>query len=140
MKVEVLYFEGCPNHVPTVERVRQTLQSKNEKADVLEIEVRTQAEAESMGFLGSPSVRINGLDIEPDVRNLTSYGLSCRTYLDGATRSGVPPNELIRLALNEQRASHDSSCQTDPADCATPTSPEPLDRPGSLKFPHRRIT
>jgi hypothetical protein len=66
MKVEVLYFEGCPNHVPAVERVREALQSENETADVQEIEVRTQGEAESLGFLGSPSVRINGLDIEPE--------------------------------------------------------------------------
>jgi mercuric ion transport protein len=122
MKVEVLYFEGCPNHVPAVERVREALQSENETADVQEIEVRTQGEAESLGFLGSPSVRINGLDIEPEARSLTSYGLSCRTYLDGPTRSGVPSGELIRLALNEQRASHDSCCQTNPAGSATPTS------------------
>jgi hypothetical protein len=39
MKVEVLYFEGCPNHVPAVERVREALQSENETADVQEIEV-----------------------------------------------------------------------------------------------------
>ena len=122
MKVEVLYFEGCPNHAPTVERVRDALQSENETADVREIEVRTQGEAESVGFLGSPSVRINGLDIEPEARSLKSYGLSCRTYLDGATRSGVPSSELIRLAVIERRASHDSCCQADPAGSATPTS------------------
>ncbi len=122
MKVEVLYFEGCPNHAPTVERVREALQSENETADVQEIEVRTQGEAESLGFLGSPSVRINGFDIEPEARSLKSYGLSCRTYLSGPTRSGVPSSELIRLALNERRASHDSCCQTNPAASATPTS------------------
>lgn len=115
MKIEVLYFEGCPNHAPTVERVRQTLQSEHETADVREVEVRTQEEAESLGFLGSPSVRINGLDIEPEVRSLKNYGLSCRTYLNGPTRSGMPSSELIRFALNEQRSSHDSCCQTNPA-------------------------
>ena len=112
MKVEVLYFEGCPNHAPTVERVREALQSENEVPDVREIEVRTEGEAESMGFLGSPSVRINGQDIEPEARGLKSYGLSCRTYLDGTERSGVPSSELIRLAINEQKTSHDSCCQT----------------------------
>ena len=122
MKVEVLYFEGCPNHVPTVERVREALRSESERADIREIEVRSQAEAESIGFLGSPSVRINGLDIEPEARSLNSYGLSCRTYFDGATRSGMPSRELIRLAIDEQKTSHDSCCQTDPAVSATPTS------------------
>ena len=122
MKVEVLYFEGCPNHALTVERVREALQSENASADVREIEVGTEAQAGSMGFLGSPSVRINGLDIEPEARSLKIYGLSCRTYLDGPTRSGVPSRELIRVALNEQRASLDSCCQTTPAGSATPTS------------------
>jgi mercuric ion transport protein len=121
MKVEVLYFEGCPNHESTMERVREALRSENETADVQEIEVRTEGEAESMGFLGSPSIRINGLDIELDSRNLKSYGLSCRTYLAGAKRSGVPSSELIRLAINEQKTSHDSCCQTAAAVSATPT-------------------
>ena len=121
MKVEVLYFEGCPNHAPTVERVREALQSENVTADVREIEVGTQAQAESMGFLGSPSVRINGLDIEPEARSLETYGLRCRTYLDGAKRSGVPSSELIRLAINLQKTSHDSCCQTAAAVSATPT-------------------
>jgi hypothetical protein len=121
MKVEVLYFEGCPNHVPTVERVRDALQSENETADIEEIEVRTPAEAESLGFLGSPSVRINGLDIELEARGLTSYGFSCRTYLDGPTRSGAPSSGMIRRALNEQKTSHDSCCHTNPAGSATPT-------------------
>ena|SRR5438552_3679801 len=121
MKVEVLYFEGCPNHAPTVERVRETLQSQNETAVVQEVEVRTEGEAESIGFLGSPSVRINGLDIEPEARSLKSYGLSCRTYLDGTKRSGVPSSEVIRLAISEQKTSHDSCCQTAPAVSATQT-------------------
>lgn len=122
MKVEVLYFEGCPNHAPTVERVREALQSQNETAIVQEVEVRTEGEAESIGFLGSPTVRINGLDIEPKARNLKSYGLSCRTYLDGAKRSGVPSSELIRLAINEQKTSHDSCCQNASAVSVTPAS------------------
>lgn len=123
MKVEVLYFEGCPNHAPTVERVHEALQSENETADVQEIEVRTQGEAESLGFLGSPSVRINGLDVEPEARSLKSYGLSCRTYLNGPTRSGVPSRELIRLAINEHKTQHDSCCQTASAVSVTPASP-----------------
>jgi mercuric ion transport protein len=121
MKVEVLYFGGCPNHGPTVERVREALQSETEAAHIEEIEVRTPAEAESLGFLGSPSVRINGLDIEPGARSLTSYGLSCRTYLDGPTRSGAPSSGMIRRALHEQRTSQDSCYHTDPAGSATPT-------------------
>lgn len=123
MKVEVLYFEGCPNHAPTVERVREALQSENEIAEVREIQVRTQAEAESLGFLGSPSVRINGLDVEPEARRLKSYGLSCRTYTDGPTRSGVPSRDTLRHALKEQKASDNSCCEANAVSSGTPASP-----------------
>jgi hypothetical protein len=96
MRVEVLYFEGCPNHAPAVERVRAELVSHGLPKEIEEIEIHDQTEAESLGFLGSPTVRVNGLDIEPEARNLKSYAMSCRTYLEGAVHSGLPSNELIR--------------------------------------------
>jgi mercuric ion transport protein len=102
MRVEVLYFEGCPNHAPTVERVRAELMSRGVTEEIEEVEIHNQSQAEARGFLGSPSVRIDGLDIEGEARNLKSFGMSCRTYLEGAVRSGLPSNELIRRALNEQ--------------------------------------
>jgi mercuric ion transport protein len=131
MKVEVLYFEGCPNHLATVDRVREELQSESQPGEIREVEVRTQSEAELLGFLGSPSVRINGLDIEPEARNLTSYGLSCRTYVEGTARSGVPSRDLIRRALDEHAGeasgresfkSHELCCQASSIASAAPTS------------------
>src|SRR5919204_3391325 len=65
MKVEVLYFRGCPNHLPTVERVRETLHVMGLEEEIREIEVDTQDQAEATAFLGSPSVRINDVDVEP---------------------------------------------------------------------------
>ena len=49
-------------------------------------------------FLGSPTVRINGVDIEPSARSRTDFGMMCRRYEDG---SGVPPKDLIRAAVLE---------------------------------------
>jgi hypothetical protein len=108
MKVEVLYFESCPHRAPTVERVREELQSHGMPKEIREVEVRTQAEAEALGFLGSPTVRINGLDIESEARHLTNYGMSCRTYLEGTVRSGLPSRDLIRRVLEEQMTQADS--------------------------------
>src|SRR5439155_7403656 len=131
MRVEVLYFEGCPNHAPTIERVRAELLSHDLPKEIEEVEIHNQAEAEALGFLGSPSVRINGLDIEREARNLKSFGMSCRTYLEGTVRSSVPSSDLIGRALNEQAGevsvpesfkSHESCCQTDLAASAAPKS------------------
>jgi hypothetical protein len=53
--------------------------------------------ARELRFLGSPTVRINGMDIEPSARSRNYYGMMCRTY-DGG---GVPPEDLIRMAVSE---------------------------------------
>jgi len=102
MRVEVLYFEGCPNHAPTIERVRSELVSRGLPKEIEEVEIHSQVEAETLRFLGSPSVRINGSDIELEARNLKSFGMSCRTYLEGTVRSGSPSSDLIGRALDEQ--------------------------------------
>jgi hypothetical protein len=106
MRVEVLYFNGCPNHLPTVERVREILHGMGLHHDVREIEVDTYEKAEASRFLGSPSVRTNGVDIEPSAQNAKEFGLTCRTYLDGATRTGVPSRDLISAAIAEQIGAH----------------------------------
>src|SRR5229473_3345864 len=101
MNIEVLYFEGCPNHLPAIEMVRETLKSLGRQDEIRQIEVLTQADAEAVAFVGSPSIRINGDDIEPWARTAKAFGLSCRTYLDGSCRSGVPSRELLRRAISE---------------------------------------
>jgi hypothetical protein len=103
VKVEILYFSGCPNHVPAIERVREVLRQEETTADLFEIEVKDVATAEIVGFLGSPSVRVDGQDIEPAVRGSNGFGMMCRTYIDRGQRSGVPPQEWIRAALWEAR-------------------------------------
>ncbi|GAC1432906.1 MAG: hypothetical protein NVS1B11_00020 [Terriglobales bacterium] len=102
MKVEVLYFKGCPNHLPTVERVRETLHGMGLHEEIREIEVDTQDKAEATAFLGSPSVRINGVDVEPSARGVRTFGLTCRTYIDDGPRTGLPSRELISDAIAEQ--------------------------------------
>ncbi len=101
MKIELLYFEGCPNHAPAMEMLRETLDSLGREDQIHEVEVRTQAEAEAMRFVGSPSIRINGSDIEPWARAAKNFGLSCRTYVNGSHCAGVPPRELVRRAVWE---------------------------------------
>lgn len=109
MRVEVLYFKGCPNHLPTVERLRETLQRMELHEEIREIEVDTQVKAEATAFLGSPSVRINGVDIEPSARGVRAFGLTCRTYVDDGTRTGLPSRELISAAIAEQIGTHPQS-------------------------------
>lgn len=101
MKIELLYFEGCPNYAPALEMLREALDSFGREDEIHEIAVRTEAEAEAIRFVGSPSIRINGSDLERWAREAKSFALSCRTYLDGSHYGGVPSREQLRRAITE---------------------------------------
>lgn len=93
--IRILYFEGCPNHPPTVAMVRRVVRDMGVDAFVEETELRRPEEAAPLRFLGSPTVQVDGADVEPSARTRTDYGFGCRMY-DGA---GVPPEDLLRAAL-----------------------------------------
>src|SRR5579859_4632047 len=103
MKIEVLYFSGCPNHVPAVDRVREVLEQEGTPADMVEVEVTDPAIAQQVGFLGSPSIRVDGQDVEHAARAARAFGMTCRTYIDSGRRVGVPPLDWIRTAVREAK-------------------------------------
>ena len=102
MKIEVLYFDGCPNHEPAVARVRQVLAGEGLSAEVLEVIVSEPSIAQKAGFLGSPSIRVNGLDVEPEARRERACGMMCRTYAVNGRREGLPSHEMLRQAMREE--------------------------------------
>ena len=105
VKVEVLYFKGCPNHEAAVEQVRNALRSEGLPILVNEVEIIDPAMAQRVGFLGSPSIRIDGIDVEPGAREIKTFGFGCRTYSDDeGKRSGLPPVGLIKQATRERRS------------------------------------
>lgn len=99
MRIEVLYIPGCPNYQPTVEQVRKVLKSESLSDQVDAVPVDTEAEAESLGFPGSPTVRVNGKDVEPNPTIVP--GLACRIYANG---KGIPAEETVRAAISEAKA------------------------------------
>lgn len=99
MKVEVLYFDGCPNHGPTVRLVRAVAEELSLNAVVEEVRVRNHEDAAQLRFLGSPSVRIDGIDIEPSARSKAANAFACRVY----SGQGMPPRELLVAALMEAK-------------------------------------
>jgi hypothetical protein len=98
MTIELLYFEGCPNHLPAAERVRAVVKQEGFCTEISEIEVKDESAAKALRFPGSPTIRVNGLDIEPALRGSSETGFACRRY-----PGGIPSEEMIRVALREAR-------------------------------------
>jgi hypothetical protein len=102
MKIEVFYFDGCPSHKPALERVRQVLAEEGLSAEVLEVNVSEPSIAQKVGFLGSPSIRVNGLDVEPEARRERPSGIMCRVYAVNGRKEGLPSLEMLRRAIREE--------------------------------------
>jgi hypothetical protein len=106
MKIEILYFAGCPNHKPAVEALREVLREEGVSAEIVEVNVRDASMAREIKFLGSPSFRVNGLDVEPEMRAARDYGMMCRTYAVEGRREGLPSREMLRKAVSEAKSNH----------------------------------
>jgi len=95
MKIEVISIPGCPNHQPTLDRVKALLISEEvAEEDVREILIDNKSDAQALEFFGSPTVRVNGKDVEPVTALRPS--LSCRIYADG---TGIPSETALILAI-----------------------------------------
>jgi hypothetical protein len=97
--VEFLYWEGCPSHPEARELLEEVLQARGADVAVNVREVRTQEEARELAFPGSPTIRVDGRDVDPaGAEELPS--LSCRIYrLPNGRVSPVPTREQIEEAL-----------------------------------------
>lgn len=98
--IEVLYFDGCPNHETLLPHLHDLLAQHALIADIVTTRVDSDHHAQSLRFLGSPTVRVNGRDIDPSASSRAGYGLQCRLYRthDGVT--GTPPDAWILAALH----------------------------------------
>lgn len=99
MKVELLYIADCPNYREAALTLREALRESGARDEVWEIEITDAAQAQALEFVGSPSIRIDGQDIEPIVTDQRQHGLACRTYLSGGKPVGHPPLDMIRTAI-----------------------------------------
>ena len=98
--VEVLTFEGCPHAEPALELVRRVITENGVAATVRRVDVPDAEAAAAQRFLGSPTIRVNGRDIEPGVTERNQYRLSCRIYRTDTGATGEPDEPWLREALS----------------------------------------
>lgn len=99
MDIALLYFDDCPNWKIADERLA-AIAAERPDLTVSRHLVDTLEEAERVGFHGSPSILVDGIDVfaEPD----DGVGLSCRVYRTPDGLAGAPTIEQVRAALAAQ--------------------------------------
>ncbi len=105
MNIQFLWWEDCPSHPKAWERLQQVLADLSLDVHVERIEVTTDEQAERLHFPGSPTILVNGKDIDPQASQFPAR-LTCRLYLKEDGRpSPVPSKAMIKRAL--MSAQHD---------------------------------
>jgi hypothetical protein len=103
-RVEILYFDGCPNHKPAHELVEQVAAELGLQTEIELVEVPDAETATRVRFLGSPTVRVDGRDVEPGADERSDFVLACRVYRSERGVVGQPEVDWIRSALSEASA------------------------------------
>jgi hypothetical protein len=99
MTVELLYFDGCPNYEALLPHLGQLLRAAKIPAKLELRRVADEDAARRERFLGSPSVRVNGRDVEPGAEAREDFGLKCRLYRLPRGLRGTPSDDWVLDAI-----------------------------------------
>jgi hypothetical protein len=101
MKVQLVYFDGCPNADAARAAVRRSLAAAGLALEVEEVDTESPGAPESLRAWGSPTVLVDGIDVGGE---RVPTGTSCRLY-DNPDHRGVPSDAAIGAALRGERVS-----------------------------------
>lgn len=110
MRVELLFWEGCPSHPKALAELRAAMaDAALDPGTVVLREVRTEADAAQERFVGSPTIRIDGVDIQPPSEE--PFGLTCRVYhrRDGRISPTPDPADVSEALRAAQTATTERS-------------------------------
>jgi hypothetical protein len=99
MKVELLYFDGCPSWQSGLQNLHSALEANGLDVFVELVQVLDNDDAARRKFLGSPSFRVNGIDLWNEERD--TYSLSCRVYATLEGMKGSPTRQMLEEAIRQ---------------------------------------
>ena len=103
MRVSFLYYEECPSHNLALERLREVMAEEGISSEVEVLKVESEDQARRLSFVGSPTIRIDGRDIDPPSN--PRFALTCRVYrLEDDRISPLPSKDMIRRTLSSPAA------------------------------------
>jgi hypothetical protein len=100
--VEILSFDGCPNHLGAIALVERVSGELGLEPEIKLVEVPDREAARRLRFLGSPTIRVGGRDVDPDTGERSDYALSCRVFRTEAGIAGQPDERWVREALRRE--------------------------------------
>ena len=99
MRIELLWFDDCPNHQIAEDLLREVLDDLDAEATIVRIEVPDEETGNRVCFPGSPTIRVNGKDVEPGWEECEDCTPRCRVYPTPEGLRGVPPRAWIEDAV-----------------------------------------
>lgn len=107
MRVQLLYYLECPSHERALELIQQALAEEGRHAEIEIIRIDTQEQAQAHQFIGSPTIRINGIEIQPQPD--LPYRLTCRTFIHEDGRlSPLPSLTMLKEAIRQSTQGGDT--------------------------------
>jgi hypothetical protein len=104
VRVEILALEDCPYLEPTVTLVQRAISETGVAARIELVVVTNEPQARIRRFLGSPTVRVDGLDVEPGASDIDDFGVGGRLYRTDRGLCGWPDANWVRDALVRRSA------------------------------------
>ena len=102
-RVEILYFEACPNYEGARALVERIAAELDVEPEIHMVEVPNAGAVVQQRFLGSPTVRVDGRDVEPGADERSDFVFACRVYRIERGFSRQPDERWVRDALvNDQ--------------------------------------
>jgi hypothetical protein len=102
VKVQLLYFDGCPHWTAMEERLQEALNRSGYTVTIERCLVESQEAADAYRFVGSPSILLDGRDPFPSTSG--GFGLTCRVYSTPEGPAGVPTVEQLAAAVRAAAA------------------------------------
>ncbi len=98
-KIEFLYFEGCPSYKQALAYLKEIIDEEKLDTNIELVLVESPEDAQKVGFQGSPSLKINGRDMEGKEGGIS---FTCRIYNIDGVLTGIPSKEYIRKKILKQ--------------------------------------
>jgi hypothetical protein len=99
--VEVLVFPGCPNRAAAIALAERVCAELDGNAGIQVLDITDQQAAEQARSLGSPTIRVDGRDVEPGAGKCVEYLHTCRLYQGEHSLRGLPEEAWLRQALQD---------------------------------------